>query len=78
MDQRQENKKGVMPIKELESQIEQLHVATLDNPLLVIPAKRTNLNIGSGVGATVFGKIKCQNCYILQTHNGRFGRLHIS
>ena len=40
----------------LESQIEQLHVVTRDNPLYIIPTKRTNLIQGGRVGATALAK----------------------
>ena len=75
---RQSKKNDLVRIKKLESQIEQLHVVTRDNPLFIIPTKRTNLKKGARVGATVLGKIDRQHVYTLRMHNGRYGRLHIS
>ena len=74
----QNKKNDLVRIQKLESQIEQLHVVTRDNPLFIIPTKRTNLKQGDRVGATVLGKIDRQHVYILRMHNGRYGRLHIS
>ena len=54
---RQNKKTDLVRIKKLESQIEQLRVATRDNPLFIIPTKRTNLIKGERLCANVLDKL---------------------